>query len=252
MEILEVIILGVIQGVTEFLPVSSSGHLVIAQNLLGINSPGNTLEILFHFGTLLSVVFVFFNEIKSILISLHERNTQILIGYLIFATIPAVLVGIGLKDYILDIFDSVKYVGLALLFTGSILISSLKFKHSQKKHSLSSSLAIGLAQALAIIPGVSRSGVTISMSIYLGIAPKEAAKFSFLLSIPVILGASLLGAFELENDGMIDSLTVFVAIITSFIVGILALKLLLKMLEVGKFHFFGVYCLGAGIFAIFL
>ena len=90
------------------------------------------------------------------------------------------------------------------------------------------------------------------MSIFLGIAPNEAAKFSFLLSIPIILGASLMGVFELENDGMIDSLTVFVAIFTSFIVGILALKLLLKMLEVGKFHFFGVYCLGAGIFAIFL
>ena len=252
MGILEVIILGVIQGVTEFLPVSSSGHLVITQYLLGINSPGNTLEILFHFGTLLSVVFVFFNEIKSILISLHERNTQILVVYLIIATIPAVFVGIGLKDYLLGIFDSVKFVGLALLFTGSILILSSKFKHSQKKHSVFSSLAIGLAQALAVIPGVSRSGVTISMSIYLGIPPKEAAKFSFLLSIPVILGASLLGAFELENEGMIDSLTFFVAIITSFIVGILALKLLLKMLEVGKFHFFGVYCFGAGIFAIFL
>jgi undecaprenyl-diphosphatase len=244
--------LGVIQGVTEFLPVSSSGHLVIAQYLLGINSPGNTLEILFHFGTLLSVIFVFFNEIKLILISLHERNTQIIVCYLIIATIPAVFVGIGLKDYLLDIFDSVKYVGLALLFTGSVLILSSKFKHSQKKHSFFSSLAIGLAQALAIIPGISRSGLTISMSIFLGIAPKEAAKFSFLLSIPIILGASLLGVFELENDGMIDSLTIFVAIFTSFIIGILALKFLLKMLEVGKFHFFGVYCLGAGIFAIFL
>ena len=132
MEILEVIILGVIQGVTEFLPVSSSGHLVIAQNLLGINSPGNTLEILFHFGTLLSVAFVFFNEIKLILITLHERNTQILVVYLITATIPAVFVGIGLKDYLLGIFDSVKYVGLALLFTGFILILSSKFKHSKK------------------------------------------------------------------------------------------------------------------------
>jgi len=252
MGILEVIILGVIQGVTEFLPVSSSGHLVIAQNLLGINSPGNTLEILFHFGTLLSVAFVFFNEIKLILITLHERNTQILVVYLIIATIPAVFVGIGLKDYLLGIFESVRYVGLALLFTGSILILSSKFKHSQKKHSFFSSLAIGLAQALAIIPGVSRSGVTISMSIYLGIAPKEAAKFSFLLSIPVILGASILNVFEIERDVMIDSLTVFMAIFSSFIVGVLALKLLLKMLEVGKFHFFGFYCMGAGVFAIFL
>ena len=252
MEIFEVIILGVLQGVTEFLPVSSSGHLVIAQHLLGINSPGNTLEILFHFGTLLSVIFVFFNEIESILISLHERNTQILIGYLIIATIPAVFVGIGMKDYLLSIFDNVKYVGSALLFTGCILLLSSKFNHSQKKHSFFSSLAVGVAQALAIIPGISRSGATITMSIYLGIAPKEAAKFSFLLSVPVILGASLLSIFELEKDVIIDSLTIFVAIFTSFIVGILALKFLLKMLEVGKLYFFGVYCLGAGIFAILL
>ena len=252
MEILEVIILGVLQGVTEFLPVSSSGHLVIAQYLLGINSPGNALEILFHFGTLLSVVFVFSNEIKSILISLDERSTQILVFYLIIATLPAVFVGIGLKDHFLGIFENVKYDGLALLFTGFVLILSSKFKHSQKQHSLTSSIAIGLAQALAIIPGISRSGATISMSIYLGIAPKEAAKFSFLMSIPVILGASLMGVFELEDDGMIDYLTIFVAISSSFIIGVLALKLLLKMLEVGKFHFFGVYCLGAGIFAIFL
>ena len=91
MEVLEVIILGVIQGVTEFLPVSSSGHLVIAQYLLGINSPGNTLEILFHFGTLLSVIFVFFNEIKSILMSLHERNTQILIVYLLCQVVRSII-----------------------------------------------------------------------------------------------------------------------------------------------------------------
>ena len=252
MEILEVVILGIIQGVTEFLPVSSSGHLVIAQHLLGINSPGNTLEILFHFGTLLSVIFVFFNEIKSILMSLHKRNTQILVFYLIIATIPVVFVGIGLRNHLLAIFDSVSSVGYALLVTGFVLMLSSKFKPSHKEHSFFSSLAIGLVQALAIIPGISRSGATISISIFLGISPKESAKFSFLLSIPVILGASLLGIFELEGASMISSLTIFVAIFTSFIIGVLALKLLLKMLEVGKFHFFGVYCLGAGIFAIFL
>ena len=252
MGILEVIILGVIQGITEFLPVSSSGHLVIAQKLLGISSPGNTLEILFHFGTLLSVIFVFFNEIKSIFVSLNERGTQIILVYLLIATIPAFFVGLVFKDYLLSIFDNVKLVGVALLFTGFMLVLSSRFKHSHKKHSFFSSLAIGLVQALAIIPGISRSGATISMSIYLGIAPKEAAKFSFLLSIPIILGASLLGILELEDDGMIGSLTIFMAIFTSFIVGILALKLLLKMLEFGKFHFFGIYCLGVGIFAILL
>ena len=249
---LDVIILGVIQGITEFLPVSSSGHLVIAQKLLGISSPGNTLEILFHFGTLLSVVFVFFNEIKAIFVSLNKRDTQLILVYLTIATIPAVFVGLVFKDSLLSIFDSVKSVGVALLFTGFILVLSSRFKRSHKKHSFFSSLAIGLVQALAIIPGISRSGTTISMSIYLGIAPKEAANFSFLLSIPIILGASLLGAFELEGEVIIDSFTIFMAIFTSFLVGILALKLLLKTLEVGKFHFFGIYCLGAGIFAIFL
>ena len=249
---LDVIILGVIQGITEFLPVSSSGHLVIAQKLLGISSPGNTLEILFHFGTLLSVVFVFFNEIKAIFVSLNKRDTQVILFYLTVATIPAVFVGLVFKDSLLSIFDSVKSVGVALLFTGCLLVLSSRFKRSHKNHSFFSSLAIGLVQALAIIPGISRSGTTISMSIYLGIAPKEAANFSFLLSIPIILGASLLGAFELEGEVIIDSFTIFMAIFTSFLVGILALKLLLKTLEVGKFHFFGIYCLGAGIFAIFL
>ena len=249
---LDVIILGVIQGITEFLPVSSSGHLVIAQKLLGISSPGNTLEILFHFGTLLSVVFVFFNEIKAIFVSLNKRDTQVILFYLTVATIPAVFVGLVFKGSLISIFDIVKSVGMALLFTGSLLFLSSRFKHSHKNYSFFSSSVIGLVQALAIIPGISRSGTTISMSIYLGIAPKEAANFSFLLSIPIILGASLLGAFELEGEVMIDSFTIFMAISTSFIVGILALKLLLKTLEVGKFHFFGIYCLGAGIFAIFL
>ena len=248
--ILEIIILGIIQGITEFLPISSSGHLVIAQNILGIKSPGNTLEVLFHFGTLMSVVYVFFEDLKQILLTMNEKNNQSFIFYIIIATLPAVFSGLLLKDYFLKIFDNVHLVGFALCSTGFILILSKRFKNNQKAITFSSSIAVGIAQAIAIIPGISRSGSTISMCMYLGIPPKEAARFSFLLSIPVILGASILGFLEVENT--FNYLTLTVAITTSFVTGVIALKILLKILETGRFYFFGFYCLIAGVSTIFI
>ena len=252
MDILEIIILGIIQGITEFLPISSSGHLVIAQNILGIKSPGNTLEVLFHFGTLMSVVYVFFKDIKQIFLKMNEKNNQLFIFYLIIATLPAIFAGLLLKDYFLKIFDNVHLVGFALCSTGFILILSKRFKNNQKAITFSSSIAVGIAQAIAIIPGISRSGSTISMCMYLGIPPKEAARFSFLLSIPVILGASILGFLEMESNNTFNYLTLTVAITTSFVTGVLALKILLKTLETGRFYFFGFYCLIAGVSTIFI
>ena len=252
MNILEIIILGIIQGITEFLPISSSGHLVIAQNILGIKSPGNTLEVLFHFGTLMSVVYVFFEDIKQIFLTMNEKNNQLFIFYIIIATLPAILAGLLLKDYFLKIFDNVHLVGLALCSTGFLLIFSKRFKNNQKEISFSSSIAVGVAQAIAIIPGISRSGSTISICMFLGIPPKEAARFSFLLSIPVILGASFLGYLEIESNNIFNNLTLTVAITTSFVTGVLALKILLKILEVGRFYFFGFYCLIAGVSTIFI
>ena len=251
MDMLEIIILGIIQGITEFLPISSSGHLVIAQNILGIKSPGNTLEVLFHFGTLMSVVYVFIEDIKQIFLTMNEKNNQLFIFYIIVATLPAIFAGLLLKDYFLRIFDNVHLVGLALCSTGFLLILSKRFKNNQKEIAFSSSILVGIAQAIAIIPGISRSGSTISMCMYLGIPPKEAARFSFLLSIPVILGASILGFLEIESNNTINNLTLAVAITTSFITGVLALKILLKILEAGIFHLFGFYCLIAGTSTIF-
>ena len=252
MDILEIIILGIIQGITEFLPISSSGHLVIAQNILGIKSPGNTLEVLFHFGTLMSVVYVFFEDLKQILLTMNEKNNQSFIFYIIIATLPAVFSGLLLKDYFLKIFDNVHLVGFALCSTGFILILSKRFKNNQKAITFSSSIAVGIAQAIAIIPGISRSGSTISICMYLGIPPKEAARFSFLLSIPVILGASILGFLEIESNNTLNYLTLTVAITTSFVTGVLSLKILLKILETGRFYFFGFYCLIAGVSTIFI
>jgi len=252
MDMLEIIILGIIQGITEFLPISSSGHLVIAQNILGIKSPGNTLEVLFHFGTLMSVVYVFFEDLKQIFLTLNEKNNQLFIFYIIIATLPAIFAGLFLKDYFLIIFDNIRLVGFALCSTGLLLILSKRFKNNQKAIAFSSSIVVGIAQAVAIIPGISRSGSTIAMCMYLGIPPKEAARFSFLLSIPVILGASILGFLEIESNNTFNYLILIVAITTSFIIGVLALKILLKILETGRFYFFGFYCLIAGVSTIFI
>ena len=250
MSIIDIVILGILQGITEFLPVSSSGHLVLAQYMLGIESPGNTLEILFHIGTLFSVFYVFNKDIKSIVISLNEKPTQKLVIYIIIATIPAVIIGLIFKSHIVNLFSSIVPVGYALLLTGAILTFSINFKNKNKSLSYLYSLLIGLAQAIAIIPGISRSGTTISISMLLGIPPKEAARFSFLLSIPVIIGAGLLGFLELESYGLLTPKFIITGILTSFIVGTLSLKTLLKILEVGRFHFFGIYCVIAGIVAI--
>ena len=250
MNIIDIIILGILQGITEFLPVSSSGHLVLAQYMLGIDSPGNTLEILFHVGTLFSVIYVFNKDIKSIVISLNEKTTQKLVIFIIIATIPAVIVGLIFKSHIINLFSSIVPVGYALLFTGVILTLSVNFKNRNESLSYLYSLLIGLSQAMAIIPGISRSGATISISMLLGIPPKEAARFSFLLSIPVIIGAGLLGFLELDSYDLLTSNLIITAILTSFIVGTLSLKVLLKILEVGRFHYFGVYCVIAGVVAV--
>ncbi|MDC0881620.1 undecaprenyl-diphosphate phosphatase [Candidatus Marinimicrobia bacterium] len=250
MNIVDIVILGILQGITEFLPVSSSGHLVLAQYLLGIESPGNTLEVLFHIGTLFSVFYVFNKDIKSIVISLNEKPTQKLVIYIIISTIPAVIIGLIFKSHIINLFSSIVPVGYALLSTGVILTLSINFKNKNKSLSYLYSLLIGLAQAVAIIPGISRSGTTISISMLLGIPPKEAARFSFLLSIPVIIGAGLLGFLELESYGLLTPKFIITGILTSFIVGALSLKILLKILEVGRFHFFGIYCIIAGIVAV--
>ena len=249
---LEIIILGIIQGITEFLPISSSGHLVIAQYILGVKSPGNTLEVLFHFGTLMSVVYVFFQDVKQIFLTMNEKNNRLFIFCMIIATLPAVFAGLFLKEYFLKIFDNVHLVGFALCLTGFLLLLSKRFRNNQKKITFSTSILVGIAQAIAIIPGISRSGSTISMCMYLGIPPKEAARFSFLLSIPVIFGASILGFLEIESVKTFNNLTLALAIITSFVTGVLALKILLKILEAGKFHFFGIYCLIVGVCTMFI
>ena len=252
MQIVDVIILGILQGLTEFLPVSSSGHLVLGQYLLNVKSPGNTLEILFHLGTLGSVVFVFSSDILNIIITIKKKSTQKLLKYIIIATIPAVIIGFTLRNKLETLFESVSSVGFALLFTGLVLILSSVFKNKNSKHSLFTSVMIGLGQALAIIPGISRSGMTITLSLFFGFSAKESAKFSFLLSIPVIAGAGILGIQDIQTNEILSADIIIIAILSSFFVGIISLRVLIKLLELGKFYIFGIYCICLGLVSIFI
>ena len=250
MTIIEAITLGIIQGLTEFLPISSSGHLVLSQVILGIQIPGNDFEVLLHIGTLCSILVVFNNDIKNILFTLSSKETQKFILMIFVGTIPAVIIGLGFKDVIERLFDDIIVVGFALVFTGITLIGSFYSKSGNKKNTIIKAFLIGVAQAIAIIPGISRSGITISFALFLGLDTRQAAKFSFLLAIPVISGAGILMATDLRDGFSIDIYTASSGLITSFFVGMVALKWLLSWLEGGKFHYFGIYCFLIGIFIV--
>lgn len=241
------LILGVIQGATEFLPISSSGHLVVAQKLLGW-TPANELILAFdvalHVGTLISVVAVFWRDIVAMLTGKNWR----LVGYLILATIPAVIVGFTLKDQIEGLFSSVITVGFAWLITGTVLILTRFVKISDRKDvGWFRSLIIGCAQAVAIIPGISRSGSTIATGLFLKLDKVEAARFAFLMSIPAIAGGALLDAKELASFPAELVTSLIVGFIAAAIVGYLCIKWLLHIISRGHLWWFGVYCLIIGI-----
>jgi undecaprenyl-diphosphatase len=248
MSVFEAFILGIIQGLTEFLPISSSGHLVIGQNLLGISIYGNTFEVIVHLGTLFSVFIVFWDDIYKLSTTLKNKKTQKYIACLLIGTIPAALVGILFNNQIGELFENLKVVALTLSITGIVLIITKFMEKGRKNITLINGLLIGLAQALAIIPGFSRSGLTISTGLFLGISSEEAAKFSFLLAIPAIVGAGLITAMgsigsELGSISIIVGTTGF---LTSLIVGWISLKFLISLIKKGRFYWFGVYCIIIG------
>lgn len=248
----ESMILGSIQGVTEFLPISSSGHLVIIQSLLGINQLGNDFEILVHLGTLGSVLYVFQNDILELLRSLKKKSTIIFIELIILGTLPAVFVGLNFKDQITLLFENIANVSVALIFTGIVLVSTFFLKRKNLENNFTKAFLIGIFQSIAIIPGISRSGMTISIAMLLGLSPKKAAKFSFMLAIPAISGAGILTALDTTKGLLLPYQVLFGGFISSFLIGILSLNILLKLLKAGKFHFFGVYCIIVGLLTLVL
>jgi len=266
MELHQGIILGIIQGLTEFLPVSSSGHLVLGQIFFGITQSQLTFDISVHMGTLLAVLVVYSSDILAMISSVSgfllkaalfkpvshlvkdDKNLQ-MAGLIIIGSIPTAIIGLVLKQFEHVLFTSEILVGAMLILTGTILWLSRNyyFNESQKSEfGMKKAISIGIIQGLAVIPGISRSGSTIATGMFLGLDRHTAAKFSFLLSIPAILGAQVLSLKDMISRGLtIDPVTIY-ATIASFITGLIALKILLTLVHSGRFHLFAPYCWLAG------
>lgn len=268
MTILEAIVLGILQGITEFLPVSSSGHLVLMQRFLGIKESQVFFDVMLHFGTLGAVIIVYHQLIGSLIRTgfstlfqadfyRHPRLTVTntphlkLIWLLLLGSIPTGLIALLFRDTLESIFGKPMVVAGMLVITGLILQLS---RFGQKRRQTGTPLQawhtplIGIAQGLAIIPGISRSGSTISLSLLLGLSSQTAAQYSFLLSIPAILGAVVLKLKDAEAITIAPTVIV-VGALTSFIVGYIALRFLLAMLNRGKFSVFSYYCFALGVIA---
>ncbi|MDW7651017.1 MAG: undecaprenyl-diphosphate phosphatase [Bacillota bacterium] len=253
----EGVLLGILQGLTEFLPVSSSGHLVIAQDFLGARQPGITFEIFVHFGTLLSVVWVFGADILRVLTHFWRKGQERHFAVMLFlGIIPTGLMGYFFGDVFKWFYDSTITTGFMLLITGVIVYTLCCISPGQKSEGTMTALdalTISVAQGLAIIPGISRSGSTITSALWRGLDRETAVKFSFLVSIPVILGATLLELKELSEAGYAGlSGGVVYGMIAAFIAGIFAIKIFIHLLKTGRFHFFAYYCWFAGTVTIIL
>ena len=272
MDVLTAAILGLVQALTEFLPVSSSGHLVLAQHLLGVESEtglsADAVAVAVHFGTLLSVVLVFRDDVRalvktSVTAGLQPRSwrtrwaqdpTFRLASAIIIGCIPAGIIGLAFKDQIEGAFESVTVVSVALLVTGVVLLCLLRAPTGDKRVSLTSGLFIGIVQAIAIIPGISRSGSTIAAALFMGLEREHAAKYSFLLSLPVIAGATGIKTIELLDQSLSQDmwLALGTSAFVAFTAGIFALKFLMSTVKSGSFAYFGWYCLLVGILGLVL
>lgn len=249
------IVLGTVQGLTEFLPISSSGHLVVAEAAVGLTTPGVVVEVVLHVATLLAVVIVYrvrlWELTRGALVG--ERDALRYIGLLLIASVPAGLAGVFLKDFFERAFDSLLVVGIDFMMTGLILWSTRAVVDQTRVHEPTPLGAggIGLAQALAILPGISRSGTTVATGLWLGIDPVRAAEFSFLMAIPAIAGAALLQVVELQTDLFsIGSTPLFMSFLTALIAGVLAIRLLIALLRRRAFHRFAPYCWMLGLVTI--
>ncbi len=275
MTFLEAILLGILQGLTEFLPVSSSGHLVLAQQFLGLKEPLVFFDVMLHVGTLAAVLVAYRDAIRQLVVGglstlgnsqlwKHPRTTLStaselkFIWLILLGSIPTGVIAVVFKTQLESFFEEVLIVSVMLILTGAILqlprfcrkdteipddsVRQLKAWHAP---------LIGIAQGCAITPGISRSGTTISLALFLGIPAKTAAEYSFLLSIPAILGAVALKIRDLE-DPTIAIHIVGGGMLAAFIVGYIALRFLLVVLNRGKFSLFSYYCIGLGLISLFI
>jgi len=260
MEIINAIILGIIQGLTEFLPVSSSGHLEIAKAVLGEEKIGREsllMTVILHFATALATIIIFKKDIKEIITGLLQFKNNDSFWFsikIVFSMIPAVLVGLFFNEEIEALFGgALTLVGSMLLITGALLFLADKAKPSAKQVSIYSSLIIGVSQAIAILPGISRSGATISTAVLLGVDKEKSARFSFLMVVPLIFGKMAQDIFsgQIQYD-QINILPIIIGFITAFITGMIACKWMIKLVKNSQLKYFSYYCLCIGIIVILM
>ncbi|MFY9252447.1 MAG: undecaprenyl-diphosphate phosphatase [Fuerstiella sp.] len=256
MEYIHAAILGLVQGIAEFLPISSSGHLVIADALLHQFSGGSvpqesaTMGIALHFGTLLSILVVLRSDLIKLL---SDRRTILMI---VIATIPVGIIGVLLKDYVDAAFNSPLVAGIALLITAAFLMTGRWLQNNASQLTsvnTGAAVAIGLFQAVAIVPGISRSGSTIAAGMACGLKREDAARFSFLIAIPAIGGAAVVQLKDIltgEEQFTGAPAAILFGTLIAFLVGVVALKWLLKLVVADKIHWFAMYCLVVGLLTI--
>lgn len=260
MNIVQALILGIVQGATEFLPISSSGHLVLVPWLLDWAEPGLAFDTIVHWGTLVAILVVFWRDLITLVTawvrSLVERNldqTEARLAWLIIVgTLPAALMGYLWEDFFESLFSSPGRVAVLLLVTGAIL--ALSERLGKRQRSLGDlgwldSVLIGLAQACAIAPGISRSGATIAMGLLRGVKREAAAHYSFLLATPIILGAGLLQLVRLFQAGAVGVQLppLIIGFLAAAISGYLCIRFLLSYLQRDRLYVFAIYCWAAGI-----
>ncbi len=263
-------ILGLVQGLTEFLPVSSSGHLVLFQHLFGLTEPELLFDICVHVGTLVAVLAVFRRDVSELLKTLVRAPALIgsaggiralfnshpefrLVVMILLGCIPTAFLGIMFAKIAEQLFGTIWLVGVALLITGTFLWFTQHQKSSGRPiHEMQpkDALLIGLVQGLAIVPGISRSGATISAALYLGVDRELAGRFSFLLAIPAILGALVIGIDSEAFHNTLPAGTIVLGSLAAAVVGYLALVVLLKMVKKGQLHRFAPYCWLVGLLAL--
>ena len=258
MDIIDAIILGIIQGLTEFLPVSSSGHLELGKAILGDSTlPEESLlfTVVLHFATALSTIVVFRKDIFDILKGLFQfkwnEETQFS-AKIILSMIPAVIIGLFFEEQLESLFGgNILLVGMMLIITALLLWLADKAKDTQKPVSYSNAFTIGIAQAIAMLPGISRSGATISTSVLLGNDKSKAARFSFLMVVPLIFGKiakDLLSGEITTESGNFTALSI--GFVAAFISGLIACTWMIKLVKKSKLSWFAIYCLIVGIIAV--
>ncbi len=256
MDTLQAVLLGIVQGITEFLPVSSSGHLQIAKELLGVELDNNiTFDVTLHAATVLSTIVVMHREIARLIAGLFARplnDAQRYILKILLSMIPAGIVGIALGDRIEALFGSLAFVGAMLLLTAALLAFAYRARPRPKSEiTYRDAFLIGLAQAAATLPGLSRSGSTIAAGLLLGDSKESTARFSFLMVIPVILGKMLLDIGSGEMAALTVPTPALVGgFLAAFTVGALACRFMIEVVKRGKLIWFAAYCALAGLVSI--